>query len=138
MPNSITELRDFILKNVQDFHHHVSRPSYRYRKPYPAWIDSVPFPPGYELSHILASQTIQTFEELCSKAHDLEAQILRKKGKKEEGKAGTSATIAMVETNKANKAPVLLKAQAKEKELVTKEEMGELPEEVDNKEVMPL
>ena len=47
MPNSITELRDFILKNVQDFHHHVSRPSYRYRKPYPAWIDSVPFPPGY-------------------------------------------------------------------------------------------
>jgi hypothetical protein len=38
---------------------------------------------------------------------------LRKKGKKEEGKA--SATIAMVETNKANKAPVLLKAQAKEK-----------------------
>lgn len=32
-----------------------------------------------------------------------------------EGKAGTSATIAMVETNKANKAPVLLKAQAKEK-----------------------
>ena len=69
----------------------------------------------YELSHILASQTIQTFEELCSKAHDLEAQILRKKGKKEEGKAGTSATIAMVETNKANKAPVLLIAQAKEK-----------------------
>lgn len=61
----------------------------------------------YEVSHILASQTIQTFEELCSKAHDLEAQILRKKGKKEEGKAGTSATIAMVETNKANKAPVL-------------------------------
>ncbi|KAK8523635.1 hypothetical protein V6N13_057237 [Hibiscus sabdariffa] len=48
MPNSITELRDFILKNVQDFHHHVSRPSYRYRKPYPAWIDSVPFPPGSE------------------------------------------------------------------------------------------
>lgn len=49
MPNSITitELRDFILKNVQDFHHHVSRPSYRSRKPYPAWIDSVPFPPGY-------------------------------------------------------------------------------------------
>ena len=40
---------------------------------------------------------------------------MRKKGKKEEGKAGTSATIAMVETNKANKAPVLLKAQAKEK-----------------------
>lgn len=70
----------------------------------------------YELSHILASQTINTFEELCSKAHDLEAQILRKKGKKEEGKAGTSATIAMVETNKANKAPVLLKAQAKGKE----------------------
>lgn len=47
MPNSITELRDFIIKNVQDFHHHVSRPSYRSRKPYPAWIDSVPFPPGY-------------------------------------------------------------------------------------------
>ncbi|KAJ0014296.1 hypothetical protein Pint_21238 [Pistacia integerrima] len=46
MPNSITELRDFIIKNVQDFHHHVSRPSYRSRKPYPAWIDSVPFPPG--------------------------------------------------------------------------------------------
>ncbi|KAK8512089.1 hypothetical protein V6N12_018570 [Hibiscus sabdariffa] len=46
MPNSIAELRDFILKNVQDFHHHVSRPFYRYRKPYPAWIDSVPFPPG--------------------------------------------------------------------------------------------
>lgn len=64
----------------------------------------------------MASQTINTFEELCSKAHDLEAQILRKKGKKEEGKAGTSATIAMVETNKANKAPVLLKAQAKGKE----------------------
>ena len=69
----------------------------------------------YGLSHILASQTINTFEELCSKAHDLEAQILRKKGKKEEGKAGTSATIAMVETNKANKAPVLL-AKGKEKE----------------------
>ncbi|KAK8635192.1 hypothetical protein V6N13_023069 [Hibiscus sabdariffa] len=48
MPNSIAELRDFILKNVQDFHHHVSRPFYRYRKPYPAWIDSVPFPPGSE------------------------------------------------------------------------------------------
>ena len=27
----------------------------------------------YELSHILASQTINTFEELCSKAHDPEA-----------------------------------------------------------------
>lgn len=36
----------------------------------------------YELSYILASQTIKTFEELCSKAHDLEAQIFRKKGKK--------------------------------------------------------
>lgn len=33
--------------SVQDFHHHVSRPSYRYRKPYPTWIGSVPFPPGY-------------------------------------------------------------------------------------------
>ena len=40
---------------------------------------------------------------------------MREKGKKEEGKAGTSATIAMVETNKANKAPVLL-AKGKEKE----------------------
>lgn len=48
---------------------------------------------------------------------------MRKKGKKEEGKAGTSATIAMVGTNKANKAPVLLKAQAKGKE----KEKGNLP-----------
>lgn len=38
------------------------------------------------MTHILPSQRIKTlFEELCSKAHDLEAQILRKKGKKEEG-----------------------------------------------------
>lgn len=29
---------------------------------------------------------INTFEELCSKAHDLEAKILRKKGKKDVGK----------------------------------------------------
>lgn len=67
----------------------------------------------YELSHILASQTIKTltmFKSTWSGSPDFE------KGKKEEGKAGTSATIAMVETNKANKAPVLLKAQAKGKE----------------------
>ncbi|KAK8487350.1 hypothetical protein V6N11_021422 [Hibiscus sabdariffa] len=55
MPNSITELRDFILKNVQDFHHHVSRPSYRYRKPCPAWIDSVPFPPGISETTLLTN-----------------------------------------------------------------------------------
>ncbi|KAG8491257.1 hypothetical protein CXB51_014427 [Gossypium anomalum] len=33
-------LRYFVVSQLFDFHHHVSRPSYRYRKPYPAWIDS--------------------------------------------------------------------------------------------------
>ncbi|KAK2633847.1 hypothetical protein Ddye_028639 [Dipteronia dyeriana] len=67
MPNSITitELRDFILKNVQDFHHHVSRPSYRSRKPYPAWIDSVPFPPGIRLARSEGSLVEQRIGEVA-------------------------------------------------------------------------
>lgn len=39
--------KDVTHPSASDFHHHVSRLSYRSRKPYPAWIDSLPFPLGY-------------------------------------------------------------------------------------------
>ncbi|GAB4847985.1 hypothetical protein Ancab_039461 [Ancistrocladus abbreviatus] len=78
MPNSITELRDFILKNVQDFHHHVSRPSYRYRKPYPTWIDSVPFRLEQDLAttfYPVAERPLRmehyVFDNLCNHSKEL-------------------------------------------------------------------
>lgn len=59
-------------------------------------------------------------------------RFLERKGRRK--RAGTSATIAMVETNKANKAPVLLKAQAKGKEKEKEKGKGKTLKEQKEKE----